>query len=64
MKCTITQIDDEGNQSTSPLLNKLMLYSTPTKCTSNNLSSKKWRKKKAWAQYENLSLREHHIVVI
>ena len=50
--------DEERNQSTSSLLNKLMLY--PTAPNVPAITYGQENEKRGWTQYENPSLREHH----
>ena len=52
------KVDDEGNRNTSSLLNKLMLYTTTP------ITYGQENKKRAWTQYETLSLQEHQNFVI
>ena len=53
-----TKTDEERNQSTSSLLNKLMLYPTAPNATAITYGQE--NEKRGWTQYENPSLREHH----
>ena len=50
-------IDDEGNQNTSSLLNKLMLYTTKPNIPAITYGQE--NKKRAWTQYKTLCLQEH-----
>ena len=51
------KVDDEGNQNTSSLLNKLMLYTTTPNVPAITYGQE--NEKRAWTQYNTLSLQEH-----
>ena len=51
------KVDDEGNQNTSSLLNKLMLYTTTPNVPAITYSQE--NENRAWTQYKTLTLQEH-----
>ena len=56
------KVDDLGNQNTSSLLNKLMLYTTTPNVPAITYGQE--NEKRAWIQYKNLSLQEYQNFVI
>ena len=56
------KVDDERNQITSSLLNKLMLYTTTPNISAITYGQE--NEKRAWSQYKTLSLQEHQNFVI
>ena len=51
------KFDDEGNQNISSLFNKLMLFTTTPNVPA--ITYRQENEKRAWTQYETLSLQEH-----